>query len=140
LLLLLGGSFAFWLLVGLPARHLGGGDAALVFSGTAILLCLVPMTATLLWGERALRQTPDKQLTLVLGGTGMRMGFVLLAGWALFQWVPYFHQPGFLIWLGVCYLFTLALDMTLLLAGRPGGEEASGAQGGGPLTRSSRLP
>lgn len=123
LLVLLGGSAAFCLLVGLPARHLGGGDAALVFIGTALGLCLLPAVVTLIWGERALRQSADQQLIMVLGGTGVRMAFVLLAGWALFQYVPYYRQqPGFLIWLAVCYLFTLALDMALLLAARPEGE------------------
>jgi hypothetical protein len=121
LLLLLGGSIAFWLLVALPARHLGGGDAAVVFSGTAILLCLVPMAVTLLWGEYALKRSPDQQLILVLGGTGLRMALVLVGGWTLYQWVPYYHgHESFLLWLVVAYLFTLALDMTLLLAGRPG--------------------
>jgi len=120
LVFLVGGCAAFALLVGLPARHLGGGDAAVVFIGTALLLCLVPAIVTLLWGERALHQTPDKQLILVLGGTGVRMFFVLLSGGALFQWVPYYQgQASFLIWLLVCYLFTLALDMMLLLVGRP---------------------
>ena len=120
LLFLLGGCAAFCLLVGLPARHLGGGDAAVVFIATALALCLLPAVITLLWGERALRQNVDQQLVMVLGGTGVRMAFVLLAGWALYQYVPYYQrQSGFLIWLAVCYLFTLALDMTLLLTGRP---------------------
>lgn len=120
LLFLVGGCAAFWLLVGLPARHLGGGDAAVVFLGTALILCLAPGIATLVWGERALRQAPDKQLLLILGGTGVRMGFVLLVGWMLYLWVPYYQRRNeFLIWLVVGYLFTLALDVTLLLAGRP---------------------
>jgi hypothetical protein len=120
LLFLVGGSAAFWLLVGLPARHLGGGDSAVVFLGTALLLSLAPGVVTLIWGERALSQSADKQLILVLGGTGVRMAFVLLAGWMLYLWAPYYQrQNGFLIWLIVGYLFTLALDVTLLLAGRP---------------------
>ncbi len=130
LLFLTGGCAAFGLLVGLPARHLGGGDSALVFIATALLLCLVPAVVTLFWGERALHQSADKQLVLVLGGTGVRMAFVLLAGWTLYQCVPYYQQQSsFLIWLAVCYLFTLALDMTLLLAGRPeGGPETSASR------------
>jgi hypothetical protein len=120
LLFLVGGCAAFWLLVGLPARHLGGGDAAMIFIGTALLLCLAPAIVTLLWGEQALHQTPDKQLILVLGGTGVRMAFVLLAGLTFYKLVPYYRErDSFLIWLLVCYLFTLALDMTLLLVGRP---------------------
>jgi hypothetical protein len=118
-LFLVGGSAAFWLLVGLPARHLGGADAALVFLGTGLILCLAPGLATLIWGERALRQSVDKQLILILGGTGVRMAFVLLAGSMLYLWVPYYQrQPSFLIWLVVSYLFTLCLDMTVLLLGR----------------------
>lgn len=120
LLFWLGACAAFCLLVGLPARHLGGGDRALVFIATALALCLAPACATLLWGEWALRQSADKQLVMVMGGTGVRMAFVLLAGWALYQYVPYYcQQAAFLIWLGVCYLFTLALDITLLLSDRP---------------------
>ncbi len=120
LLVLVGGSAAFWLLVGLPARPLGGGDPAVVFLGTALLLCMIPGIVTLIWGERALRQSADKQLILVLGGTGVRMAFVLLTGWMLYLWVPYYQrQNAFLIWLIVGYLWTLALDMTLLLVGRP---------------------
>ena len=120
LLFLLGGSAAFCLLVGLPARHLGGGDQAVVFLATALALCLAPAVVSLLWGERALRQSADQQLVMVLGGTGVRMAFVLLAGWTLYQYVPYYQrQSSFLIWLAVGYLFTLALDMTLLLTGRP---------------------
>jgi threonine/homoserine/homoserine lactone efflux protein len=118
-LFLLGGSAAFCLLVGLPARHLGGGDQAVVFLATALGLCLAPAVVTLLWGERALRQSADQQLVMVLGGTGVRMAFVLLVGWTLFQYVPpYQQQSSFLIWLAVCYLFILALDIILLLAGR----------------------
>ena len=120
LLVLVGGCAAFCLLVGLPARHLGGGDSAVVFLATGLALCLLPAVVTLVWGERALRRSADQMLVMVLGGTGVRMAFVLLAGWTLYQYVPYYQrQSGFLIWLAVCYLFTLALDLTLLLAGRP---------------------
>jgi threonine/homoserine/homoserine lactone efflux protein len=119
-LFLIGGCAAFWLLVGLPARHLGGGDRALVFLGTALLLCLAPAVATLVWGERALRRSADNQLVMVLGGTGVRMLLVLLAGWTFNQYIPFYQQqPSFLIWLAVGYLFTLGLEMVLLLAGRP---------------------
>lgn len=138
LLLLLGGCAAFCLLVGLPARHLGGGDAALVFLATALGLCLLPAVATLVYGERALRQSADRQLILVLGGTGVRMVFVLLAGWMLYQFVPYYQrQSSFLLWLAVAYLFTLALDMTLLLAGRETGDGWRVASGGKNPSESS---
>jgi hypothetical protein len=119
LLYLFGASAAFWLLVAIPARHISG-DAAAVYAGTALLLCLIPAAVTLLWAGWALERSPEQQLTLVLGGTGMRLFVVLGAAWALFQSVPYFREyNGFWNWLVVCYLFTLALEMALLLAGRP---------------------
>ena len=125
ILFLVGGSLLFWLLASLPFRFLAedraAGDAAVIYAGTAVLLCLVPTTLTLLWSSYALKQAPEQQLAAVLGGTGIRMFGVLLAGFALFQWVSYFREyPGFWVWLLVSYLVTLALEMTILLAGRPG--------------------
>lgn len=125
-LLLIAGSLAFWLIVSLPFRILADdrdrGDAAVVYAGTAVVLCLVPAVVTLLWAGRALQKSAEQQLVLVMGGTGLRLFAVLLAGFALYQGVPYFQTyPGFLTWLVVAYLFTLAWEMTLLLAGRPAG-------------------
>src|SRR5262249_51929950 len=92
-LFLVGGSLLFWLLASLPFRMLAddreAGDAAVVYAGTAVLLCLVPTSLTLLWSSYALKQAPEQQLTAVLGGTGLRVFVVALAGFALFQWVPY---------------------------------------------------
>jgi len=120
LLVLIAASCAFWLLVALPARVLGGGDRAVAHSGTALLLCLVPTAATLAWAGWALEQGPEQQVIMVLGGSGLRLFGVLAAGGALYFGVPYYRGPGgFPIWLVVCYLFTLALEMVLLLAGRP---------------------
>src|SRR5436305_1019600 len=86
-----GRIMAVGLLAGLPARALGGGDAALVYSGTALLLCLAPMALTLAWADRALAGPPEQQLLLVLGGTGLRLALVLGAGGALFVWAPYYQ-------------------------------------------------
>jgi hypothetical protein len=121
-LLLIAGSAAFWLLVGLPARWLGGGDAALVFSGAAVLLCLPPMAFSLAWAAWAQGEgrSPHDLLVMVLGATGLRMAFVLLGGLALFLWVPYFQgQIAFWAWVMVVYPVALALDVALTLAGRP---------------------
>ena len=123
-LFLVSGSLLFWLLASLPFRMLAddrdAGDAAVVYAGAAVLLCLLPTSLTLLWSSYALKQAPEQQLTAVLGGTGLRIFGVLLAGFALLRWVPYFREyPGFLIWLLVSYLVTLALEITLLLMGRP---------------------
>jgi hypothetical protein len=123
LLLLVSGSMAFWVLVGVPARLLGGGDDALAYSGTALLLCLLPAALTLAWAGKALQGTVDQQLLLMLGGTGLRMFTVLGAAWVLYEFVPFYHlSAGFWVWVLVAYLFTLALEITLLLAGRPAQE------------------
>jgi len=108
------------LLAAVPAKHLGGAELAWVFSGTALLLCLVPGLITIAWAGIALRQDPAQQLTMILGATGVRMFGVLLIALLLYQNVPpYQGQDGFLLWLVVCYLFTLTLELTLLLTGRP---------------------
>jgi threonine/homoserine/homoserine lactone efflux protein len=127
LLLLVSGSLAAWLVVALPFRFLAEdpavGQAALVYSGTAVLICLVPTALTLVWGARSLTQSPEQQLVAILGGTGVRLFSVLLAGFALTQLVPYYRaSTAFWIWLGAFYLITLSLEMALLLAGRPAAE------------------
>ncbi len=120
LLLLIGGASAFWLLAGLPARMLGGGDQALVFSGAAVVLCLPPMAATLLWASWVRDKTPADQMIMIAGSTGVRMAFVLGGGLALFLAVPYFQgQATFWVWVLAVYLFTLTLDVALMLAMRP---------------------
>jgi hypothetical protein len=131
LLLLVGGAAAFWLLAGLPARWLGGGVAALVFSGAAVLLCLPPMAATLVWAHWARRRTPHDQLLMLLGGTGLRMAFVLVGGMVLYFAVPYFKDEiAFWLWVLAAYLCTLALDVALTLAGPPQAAPAVPERGG----------
>jgi hypothetical protein len=118
-LLLIAGGLAFWLVTGLPARHLGGGDLAVLHSGTAVLLCLVPAAATLAWASRAARRDPQQELTVILGSTGVRLFGVLIVALLLYTQVPLYQgHEGFWFWLLASYLFTLALEMTLLLGSR----------------------
>jgi hypothetical protein len=52
-----------------------------------------------------------------LGGTGVRMFFVLAGALLLYFLVPYFqNQKTFWMWVLISYLFTLALEMTLILS------------------------
>jgi hypothetical protein len=121
LLVLIGGSLAFWVLVAIPARA-AWGDSALAYTATAFGLCLVPAVATLAWAIWVSNQPADKQLTMVLGGTGMRLLAVGAGAIGLVQFVPYFRQydtPGFLAYLALFYLFTLALETILTVAARP---------------------
>jgi hypothetical protein len=118
-----GGSVTFWVLVAIPARHLWGGTSA-VYAAVALLLCLVPTSLTLLWAGWASGGSPEQQITMVLGGTGIRMFVVLAGAFALSSKVPYFQeQSGFWAWVLVFYLFTLALEVFLVLS--PRGAEAA---------------
>jgi hypothetical protein len=119
-LILIGVTAALWVVVAFPARWLWG-DGALSYSAVAMVICLVPASATLFCSAWAHDKSADKQLTMLLGGTGLRLFMVLAAGFGLYQFVPYFSKyqsPGFLVWLGLFYVFTLMLETALSLAGR----------------------
>jgi hypothetical protein len=122
--LLIGGTLGLWLVVALAGRALWG-ESFLLYSATAAALCLVPTIATLAWAGWALHRSPEQQLVMVLGGTGVRMFFVFLCGWALYRWVPFFQEHnGFWTAVLIFYLITLSLEMVLLVSGRsvPGGQ------------------
>jgi hypothetical protein len=95
-------------------------DVAILFHSAALGLCLVPMAVTLLWVGRVSHGRPDQQLTAVLGGTGVRMFFVLGAGLILTHTVPVFKEYDMTFWLWVLavYLVTLALEIALLVRHR----------------------
>ena len=113
------GSLAFWVLTAVPAKHLLQIEHAWLYSGTALALCLLPAALTLAWLSWAARRDPAQQATWALGATGVRLFGVLIAALLLRLQVPvYAEHDSFLFWLIVFYLFTLALEMTLLLRGR----------------------
>jgi hypothetical protein len=116
--LLIATTLAVWGVAVYPA-WLQWGDSAVVYSSVAAILCLLPTVLTMLWASWAYRQTPEQQLVMVLGGTGVRMGLVLGLGLILNTFVPYFQQQLFWIWLLVFYLLTLALEMVLVVKGQP---------------------
>lgn len=108
------GTLALWLAVAWPAR-LVWGDAAVLFTAVAAVVCLVPALATLAWGLSSIQGSPQQRLAAVLGGTGLRMMVVLGLAVALFLSVPELGQPAFLVWVIVFYLATLALEVLLLV-------------------------
>src|SRR5262249_4693226 len=116
----LGGTFCLWGLLAIPASFLGGAGA-LVLSGVAAVLCLVPTTATLVWAARTPRRHPNDVLLLAVGGMGLRMTFVLGAAVALYLFVPVLHQTTLWVWVLVFYLATLGLEAVLLVRGAAGG-------------------
>jgi len=113
--LLVAGSLAFWAVLALPARLLD--ETAFVFSGVACLLCLVPTAVTFVWCRWSQQATSEQRLLAGLGGSVVRMVFVLGAGLAIFHLAPAFHYQRFWLWVIVFYLFTLTLEMALLLTG-----------------------
>ena len=79
-------GLAFAALLGIPARHFGGGDVAFVHCLTAALLCLVPAVLDpggCAWG---LTQARGSNRSIALGASAGRMFFVLLA--ALLLYLP----------------------------------------------------
>jgi hypothetical protein len=125
LLWLVGGTIAFWGLVTYPARLLWPQDPTLGWSTAAALICLIPTTLTLVWTRWAYGGQPEQQLLAVLGGTAVRMGFVLAAAMILYFNVPEFEHQRFWVFMVVYYLFTLALEMVVIVRGTAAGQAAS---------------
>jgi hypothetical protein len=112
--ILIGGSLTLWLLAAAAADWLGE-DKAFVHSGAAFLLCLVPTSLTLVWSRTALASSPEQQLLAVVGGTGIRMIFVIGAAAVLFQTTVLFHDRAFWLWVIGAYLVTLGLEVLLVV-------------------------
>ncbi len=113
--LLVSACLGFWLVAAYPAYVLWG-EAAVVFSAAAALLCLVPTAATLVWSYRVSRGSPEQQLLAAMGGMAVRMVVVIAAGMALYLLVPYFYRRSFWLWVIVFYLLTLTVEIGLIVA------------------------
>lgn len=112
--LLWAGSLLLWLVVTVPAAVFAGATAVLDTS-VACGLCLVPMTATMLWCHWAFGSSPENQLAAVMGGTSVRMLVVAGGGIGLYFAAPALSRPAFLVWVVVFYLATLALEVVLVV-------------------------
>jgi predicted tellurium resistance membrane protein TerC len=119
---LLGSTLAAWAVAAYPAYRLGG-DSALVFSTVAMAVCLLPAAATFLLARLAFHRSPEQQLLLILGGSGIRMAVVLVTVLVLNFGTEYFQSPAFAVWVLVFYLWTLTLEVTLLLQDRSAWEK-----------------
>jgi len=87
-------------------------------SAIAAVLCLSPAALTLTLSYFTFQKKPQDQLWIVLGGTGIRMGTVLGLGLVLSWLEPHFQQISFWAWVLVFYLFTLGLEVVLLMLGK----------------------
>lgn len=118
--ILVGVTLALWL-IGVYPASLQWGEATFALSAVAALLCLAPTAASLFWGHWAQEQTPEQQLLMVLGGTGLRMVVVLGVGLTLSTQVEFFKGNNlnpFWAWVLVFYLVTLGLEVALLVVSR----------------------
>src|SRR4029077_15914165 len=109
LVLLIASCFAFWAIASLLAHNIWGGPA-IAYSAIAMAICLGPAAATLCWTHWAAKQAPDQQLTVLLGGTGLRLFAVLLGAFVLYSSIPFLHQdvmPLFWTWVLASYMVTL---------------------------------
>ena len=94
-------------------------------NGVVSFVALFFTGASFAWAAWAYRQPIEKQLAMVLGGTGVRLFVVLGGAYALNSSVPYLREhetPGFLAWVLVFYLFTLMLETALSVSSRPAAE------------------
>jgi hypothetical protein len=127
LLLLACGCLALWVLLAIPARHLGGGEDAVLYSGAAALLSGVPMLVSAAVTMRVARREPRLVAIAVLGVTGARMFAVLGCGLLLAEAAPFFRATAFWLWLAAFYPVTLAAEVATVLTsrlpdGRAGGD------------------
>jgi hypothetical protein len=123
---------ALWVVAAIPARHLAG-EWAVVYSGTAALLCLVPGAITLAWASWAARKAPESFLLMMLAGTGVRLFAVAAAALAIESSVPFYHEhPGFWVWLLVFYIVTLAVEIGVILSAPRPDHKSDAAEAAAP--------
>jgi hypothetical protein len=115
------GTLLFGLVLGLSGRHvpLLGGAQAPNYAAVATLLCLLPSLLTVRLHRRIQSGPANQQLLMLLSGTGIRMAGALFGSLLLaFLW-PAFQQAGFWINLLLVYLFSLAIEIRLLVRSLP---------------------
>jgi hypothetical protein len=120
--LLIAGTVGLWLLICFPAR-LAWGDSAVLQSAVAAVLCLIPMSLTMVWCSLTQGSSPETQLAAVMGGTAVRMLFVIASAALLFKTVEALSDPGFMIWVVLFYLATLSLEILLVVRQRTAADQ-----------------
>jgi hypothetical protein len=105
------GIAALWLLAAAPA-HYYFGTAGIKATAVSAVSCLLAGWVTF-WITNRLKQ-PRMQAFAVLIGTGIR-GIFALAGAIVMDGLLDLPHQNYLIWLGLFYLFSLALETALLM-------------------------
>jgi hypothetical protein len=111
------GTSLLWALLIFPAWLLWG-DLVWVQSLSALSLCLVPALITMGW-VTAWADVPERQLAAVLGGTGIRLALALGGGLLLYKTLPQTFTDAFWLWMGIFYMFILALETLLIVKKQP---------------------
>ena len=111
---LLGITVFAWLLLAFPAKWIWG-EGMLLQSAVAMGLCLVPGAGILALAGQLQHKSPEWRMGVTLLGAVARMGFVLGAGAVLYKTVEGLAENGFWIWLLLFYLFTLGVEVWLIL-------------------------
>ena len=114
---LIGGTLALGVSVTILSRYFWPDLPIPLYSLVAAGLCLVPSAITMMWASRTGSRNPENALLLVFGGTALRMALVLAVSLLLFYTVPIFARMSFWIVILVFYLFTLGLEIALLVSG-----------------------
>lgn len=118
IVLLITAGLAFAVLLGIPARYLGGGNFAFIHCLTAVLMCLVPAVFTLAWTHWSIGQTPQRAPLMALASSGVRLFLVAVVALVLHLQVPLYREDTFLFWVLAAYMYLLAVEIALLLVGQ----------------------
>ena len=123
----------FWLIavtLGVCGAALGGavlidGPKHWLPGGVAVVICLLPAIGTLIAAQLTERQTPVAALGFILIAPLIRLILVLAIGGLLGLVVPELKtEPArFVFWVAGCYLVTLVVETTVLLA--PGKKQST---------------
>jgi hypothetical protein len=88
-------------------------------SAVAATLCLLAASIIFVWSHWTLTGRPERRPFILLAGSGIRMATVMGAGIILAFLNPGFQEASFWFSVLVFYLFTLTVEMVLLMAGWP---------------------
>lgn len=119
-------AVGLWILCVAPAWSLGGRDG-LVGLTVAGLLCLVPGWLVFFAASRCSDTT--KMALVALGGTGLRLVFVLIGALVVRDNFPNLGFREFVVWLLVFYLAMLLVETLLAIRMSAAGASRSRVDG-----------
>ncbi|MFQ3593434.1 MAG: hypothetical protein SNJ82_09660 [Gemmataceae bacterium] len=125
---LLTASALFSLVVGMPARLLGG-DLLLFYCLVSVAIVTLPAVLTLVIIEQMVVAKPAVQGMVMLAAGGVRLLFVLFTTLLLYWTEEIFQQPTFLLWVAAAYIYVLIVEVWLLLQTLAKNRSRAGSEG-----------